>query len=76
VNSGDPLGRPAAAASEAAERLQRAITEAGEWADGARRDFDRRHLERIRADANGLAAGMQALAERCRRVANRIGSEN
>jgi hypothetical protein len=75
VSSADPLGRPAEAASEAAQRLERAIAEAGKWADGARSDFDRRHLEPIRADANGLAAGLQALAERCRRVATRIGNE-
>ena len=75
MSSRDPLGPHATAATEAAQRLQRAIAEA-DWTDGARRDFNRRHLERIRADANGLAAGMQTLAERCRTAATRIGNDN
>lgn len=69
----DPLGAPARLATDAAGRLGRAVAVAdGQWVDGARREFDRRHLDRITSDADGLAAGLSGLADRCRIVATRI----
>lgn len=70
----DPLGTPAQLAADAAHRLTRAVAVAdGQWVDGARREFDRRHLDRIISDAEGLASGLNSLADRCRIVATRIG---
>lgn len=69
----DPLGAPASLAADTARRLERVIAAAdGDWADVARRDFDRKHLDRIRAGASGLSTGMDDLADRCRWVAAQL----
>ena len=72
----DPLEAPARLAADAARRLGRAVAVAdGQWVDGARREFDRRHLDRITSDADGLAAGMDNLADRCRKAAVRMNDD-
>lgn len=70
----DPLGGPAELAAEVSRRLERAASAAdAEWSDGARREFDRRHLQPIRTEARAVAKELSVLADTCRRATQMLG---